>query len=96
MPKRSRKKPQGANRDVNVVAFDAAQRVIALIKGDDDKLQQVMERARKQGKDPLAAALGHRGGLKGGRARLRTMTKEQRRASALKAARARWDKRKSR
>jgi hypothetical protein len=32
-----------------------------------------------------------RGGLKGGRARAEKLTKEQRRESALKAARARWD-----
>jgi hypothetical protein len=42
------------------------------------------------GKDPLAVALGRRGGLKGGRARVDGMTKEELSASARKAARARW------
>ncbi len=37
-------------------------------------------------------ALGHRGGIIGGKRRLETMTPEQRSAVALKAARARWGK----
>ena len=40
----------------------------------------------------LAAALGRLGGLKGGKARAKKMTKEERSASASKAARARWAK----
>lgn len=48
--------------------------------------------ARPDGKDPLAVALGRRGGLKGGRARADRMTEEERSASAVKAARARWDR----
>ena len=36
--------------------------------------------------------LGRRGGLKGGRARADKMSKEARRESARKAARARWNK----
>jgi hypothetical protein len=42
------------------------------------------------GKDPIAVAMGRRGGLKGGRARAENMTAEQRRESARKAAKARW------
>ena len=41
-------------------------------------------------KDPAAVALGRRGGLKGGKARAKSMTKKERSASASKAARARW------
>ncbi len=41
-------------------------------------------------KNPHAVALGRRGGKKGGKARLVTMTPEERRESARKAARARW------
>ena len=44
------------------------------------------------GKDPAAVALGRKGGLKGGVARAKSMTKKQRVASAKKAAAARWDK----
>jgi hypothetical protein len=46
------------------------------------------------GKDPAAVALGRKGGLKGGPARAKAMTKAQRVASAKKAAAARWAKKK--
>jgi len=39
------------------------------------------------------AAIGRKGGRIGGKRRLKTMTKEQRRKVATKAARARWKKR---
>jgi hypothetical protein len=42
------------------------------------------------GKDPLAVKLGHRGGLKGGRARAEKLTAEERSNIARKAAAARW------
>lgn len=42
------------------------------------------------GKDPAAVSLGRRGGLKGGPARKASMTPEQRKAAAQKAAAARW------
>jgi hypothetical protein len=42
------------------------------------------------GKNPHAAALGRLGGLKGGRARADSLTAEQRRAIARRAAEARW------
>lgn len=38
------------------------------------------------------AAIGRKGGLVGGKRRLKTMTKEQRRKVAARAARARWSK----
>jgi hypothetical protein len=38
------------------------------------------------------AAIGRKGGQIGGKRRLKTMTKEQRRKIAAKAARARWSK----
>ena len=44
------------------------------------------------GKDPAAVALGRKGGLIGGKARAKSMTKKQRSASAKKAAMARWGK----
>lgn len=44
------------------------------------------------GKDPAAVALGRKGGLKGGHARAAAMTPEERKASAKKAAAARWKK----
>lgn len=44
------------------------------------------------GKDPAAVSLGRRGGLKGGKARANKLTEYQRKRSARKAAKARWDK----
>jgi len=44
------------------------------------------------GKDPLAVALGRRGGLKGGNARAAKLTEEQRKAIAQHAAETRWAK----
>ena len=44
------------------------------------------------GKNPAAVALGRNGGLKGGKARAASMTAEQRKAIAQKAAKARWAK----
>ncbi len=41
-------------------------------------------------KNPAAVALGRLGGLKGGPARAKKMTKEERSESARKAAKARW------
>ena len=42
------------------------------------------------GKNPAAVELGRLGGLKGGKARAKKLTKEQRSAIAKKAAAARW------
>ncbi len=44
------------------------------------------------GKNPAAVELGRKGGLKGGKARAESMTAEQRREAARRAARARWGK----
>lgn len=84
MPKRSRKttkpgtrKPQ-PKRDENQMAYDT--------------LQQLIEKGESEGKNPMAVALGRLGGLKGGHARAAKLTDEQRRASARKAAQARWQR----
>ena len=53
-------------------------------------LKQMFKKAEAEGKDPLAVALGRRGGLKGGKARAERMTSKQRQESARKAASARW------
>ena len=44
------------------------------------------------GKDPAAVALGRKGGLKGGPARIAALNPEQRKELARKAAEARWGK----
>ncbi|MBK6895649.1 MAG: hypothetical protein IPH06_03530 [Alphaproteobacteria bacterium] len=43
-------------------------------------------------KNPAAVALGRLGGLKGGKARAKSLTPEQRKAIAKKAAESRWNK----
>ena len=55
-------------------------------------LKRMFRQAEAEGKDPLAVALGRRGGLKGGRARAEKMTEAERTQSARVAAKARWAK----
>lgn len=82
MRKRSRKhEPE----DINQIAGRMARHVINETEGPD--LSDAATRSS------LARALGRLGGLKGGPARAAVMTKEQRRESASKAARARWSNR---
>lgn len=50
------------------------------------------EVAREQGKDPEAVARGKRGGVKGGRARAKSLSAKKRRAIGKKAATTRWSK----
>jgi hypothetical protein len=78
MPKRSRKP---AKRD----AVQIARSVVDQVTGHSGA-----EPERK--KDPAAVALGRKGGLRGGKARAASMTKDQRIASAKKAAEKRWGK----
>jgi len=84
MPKRSGKgtkvsKLPQRERDVNQLASAAVRRTL-----------QLTEEATE--KNPAAVALGRRGGLKGGRARMDSLTPEQRTALARKAAKKRWAK----
>jgi hypothetical protein len=45
-----------------------------------------------EGKNPAAVALGRLGGLRGGKARAKKLTAEQRKEIAKKAAQVRWGK----
>ena len=74
MPKRSSTEP--ATPDPNESAFAV--------------LQEVIRQTEGTGKDPIAVAMGRRGGLKGGRARAAKLTPPRRREIAKKAAAARW------
>ena len=65
---------------------------------DINMLAKSIVDAATQGKAPtedtiraVMREMGRRGGLKGGKARARKMTKEQRREIATKAARMRWE-----
>lgn len=77
MPDRSRKRP----RDVSQLG----KLIVDMATGEaahDTKIEK--------GKNPAAVALGRLGGLKGGKARAKALTKSQRRAAAKKAALSRW------
>ena len=77
MPKRSGKK-----KDLNELAYSIVQKLTG--QAPDEELE------RK--KNPAAVALGRLGGLKGGKARARKLTAEQRKELAVRAAKARWKK----
>jgi hypothetical protein len=71
-------------RDINqLAAFIAGQAT------SDSKPDQPAEPQ----KNPAAVELGRLGGLKGGKARAEKLTPKERQLIALKAAKARWDKR---
>lgn len=78
MPKRSSKRP----RDLNSLAA----RLVDEATGGESKQEPEPERD----KDPAAVSLGRRGGLKGGAARAKALTPEQRSEIARKAAATRW------
>lgn len=80
MPDRSKKRP----RDPNQLAYQ----VMLESTGQAPKHEPPAERA----KNPAAVALGRLGGLKGGRARARKLSRRKRSQIALKAARKRWSK----
>jgi len=76
MPKRLRNTRNPA--DPNKSAFRALERVIHITEAP--------------AKDPAAVALGRRGGLKSGEARMRKIAPARRREIAKHAAEARWGK----
>lgn len=69
-------------RDTNQLAKS----IVDLSTGD------ATEQIRDDGKNPAAVALGRLGGLKGGKARWKKLTPEQRSEAASLAAQARWRK----
>ena len=87
MPKRSRKK----RPDVNELAAD----IVDQATDEEPEDEQAEEPEVDDGKNPAAVALGRLGGLKGGAARAKRLTKKQRSEAARKAALARWAKTKS-
>jgi hypothetical protein len=83
MPDRSRKQPEDEN--------EAAARIVreATEDGPDDQDDPY------EGKNPAAVELGRLGGLKGGPARAKKLSKQRRIEIARKAAEARWKDRPS-
>ncbi len=82
MPKRSRTKPRDLNQLAKAIVDEAT--------GQEPPEQT--KKDEESGKNPAAVALGRLGGKKGGAARARKLTKEQRSEIAKKAARSRWKK----
>jgi len=78
MQKRSRM-PRDTNQLAHMVAAMATGEVPAKLATD-------------AGKNPAAVALGRLGGLKGGKARAKAMSKKARSQAAKRAAEARWGK----
>jgi hypothetical protein len=80
MPNRSSKpkRPRDTNQLAKFIT-DLATGEAELPKTDD-------------GKDPAAVALGRKGGLKGGAARAKALSKKRLREIAQKGAKVRWDK----
>lgn len=78
MPKRSSKKKVDLNRLAKSIVDQATTE------------EQVLEKALEEGKNPAAVLLGRLGGLKGGKARARKLSAEERSAIAKRAAEARW------
>ena len=78
MPKRSSK-----NEDEVQAAF----RIVAQVTGQEPEAEP---KPAKRKKNPAAVALGRLGGKKGGAARAKALTPEQRSEIAKKAAAKRW------
>lgn len=60
---------------------------------DEATIEEIQAKAVAEGKNPAAVVLGRLGGLKGGKARAKKLTAEQRKQIAEKAARVRWENR---
>ena len=70
--------PKRSSTDPNVAAFNAVGQLTGQLAPLPD------------GRNPAAVALGRLGGLKGGKARARKLSKARRAEIARKAAKARW------
>ena len=88
MAERSRKRP----RDVNQRAASTVAQAIGGVTETEPKSAEIPEPTPEE-RHNAAVALGRLGGKKGGPARAKKLTAEQRRESARKAALARWQNR---
>ncbi len=82
MPDQSSKKPKRP-RDLNVLASE-----LVRVATEGEPAEEPSE------KNPHAVALGKLGGKKGGPARAKNLSAEERKEAARKAAKARWGKKK--
>lgn len=82
----ARKNPES---DVNVTAFE----ILRAVTGEPADISRKGKPTKQKDlpeKNPAAVALGRLGGLKGGKARAKKLTKTQRVEIARKAAKKRW------
>jgi hypothetical protein len=80
MPNRSSNRGQGP-KDFNQIAFEVVQKATGQMPKDE---------APDPNKDQKAVTLGKLGGLKGGKARAKSLSPALRKKIAAKAAQARW------
>jgi hypothetical protein len=73
-----------------------AKSIVDQATGQDVPDAETLTEAIDSGKNPAAVALGHLGGLKGGKARWKGTTKKERSEITRKAALVRWAKAKRR
>jgi hypothetical protein len=85
----AKKKPES---DVNVTAFQILQAVTSEPANSHDGNDKSAKKKDLPAKNPAAVALGRLGGLKGGKARAKSLSAKERQAIAAKAARSRWSK----
>jgi hypothetical protein len=74
--------PKRSSKDENQIAAD----ILRHLTGEPEKA------ADKPAKNPAAVALGRMGGLKGGKARAKSLSRAKRVQIAKKAAQSRWGK----
>jgi len=75
--------------DFSVTAFRVVQEATGQLQ-PKTKQTENLEKAKDEGKNPHAVALGRLGGLKGGKARAMKLTAGQRSEIARRAAEMRW------
>jgi hypothetical protein len=85
MPKRVKQKP---SLDVNETAFNIVQRATQEPEPDSSNIRRNVPSSISE----YMAQIGSKGGKIGGKRRLKTMSSEQRKSIARKAAAARWGK----
>jgi hypothetical protein len=71
---------------------DFAQRAKMIVDIATGEIEDREPSPEEQGKDPAAVSLGRRGGLKGGKARAKSLSPKRRAQIAKAAAEARWKK----
>ena len=85
-------KTKAAPKKAKELPIDLNQRMHLLGNRSTSTAEATLPEATKEEISRVMSALGKRGGKKGGKRRMETMTQVERSAIAFKAARARWDK----